>query len=72
MQALSKVQSEFKRHSGLQAGLFTELDPIHKSHTANLSPYVSQYEFVSHGFGEHGCNVLLSGVIIIAVKNKNI
>lgn len=64
------AQSEFKTHSGLHAGLFIALEPVHRLHTANLSPKVSHAEFRSHGLGVHGCNVELSGTIIMAENYK--
>lgn len=67
-QNLLNGQSEFSTHSGLHPGLLIAFGPTHRLQTANLSPYVSQIELGSHGFGVHGCAVVLSGAIIIAEK----
>lgn len=69
-QNLLKAQSESKTHSGLHLGLLIAFGPLHKLHTANLSPYVSHNELGSQGFGAHGCAVELSAITMIAVNNK--
>lgn len=65
-QALLNAQSELRIHSGLQAGLFNAFGPTQGSQIANRSPYASQGALGSHGFGEQGCAVVLSGITTMA------